>query len=240
LTEQSQFGLRRFGARMWLGGAVVLWGIAQLCMGFAKTWQQLAGLRAVLGAFESALFPGAAYLLACWYPRKSMASRNTIFYMLSAFSSSCTTPLTYCFTLLHRRGGLSGWAWMFILCGVLTIVIGILALLFLVDVPAKATFLTEEERSFVRTRIERDRADSEDDPLTKEKLMRYLGDWQLWLYGVMFMSNNIAACESADPACSLTLTLQTPKRTFSRSFSSRWDSTTSEPCFSVSLCNCRG
>jgi MFS family permease len=38
-----------------------------LGMGFTKDWQTLAGLRALLGAFEATLFPGSAYLIACWY-----------------------------------------------------------------------------------------------------------------------------------------------------------------------------
>lgn len=107
--------MRRFGARFWLGGATLFWGITELCMGFVKTWQQLAGLRALLGAFESALFPGAAYLLACWYPRRYMASRNTIFYMTAACLGSITTPLSYVYALLHKTGGISGWGWLFIL-----------------------------------------------------------------------------------------------------------------------------
>jgi len=65
----------------------------------------------------------------------------------------------------------------------------------LVDVPNKATFLTEEERNFINTRIERDRADAEDDPVTLAKIGTYLCDWKLWLCGIFFMSNNIATCE---------------------------------------------
>jgi MFS family permease len=71
-NPSAQFGLRKFGARYWLGGAVILWGVAQLGMAFVKTWEQLAAVRAVLGAFESALFPGASYLVACWYRELGM------------------------------------------------------------------------------------------------------------------------------------------------------------------------
>lgn len=81
-------------------------------------------------------------------------------------------------------------------CGVLTIIVGIIGVWRLVDVPNKATFLTEEERTLVNTRIERDRADAEDDPITGQKILTYLSDWKLWLYGLMFMSNNLATCES--------------------------------------------
>lgn len=175
----------------------MIWGIIELCMGFVTTWSQLAGLRAALGAFEAALFPGATYLLACWYPRRQMASRTAFFYISSAFVASCTTPLGYCYGLLHRKANLSGWAWMFVFSGILTIIVGLVGFVFLTDVPNKATFLREDERAIVNLRIERDRADSVDDPITWAKTGRYLADWKMWLFGVWFMSNNLATYSQA-------------------------------------------
>jgi MFS family permease len=66
LELPSQIGLRRFGASVWLSSAVTLWGIVLVAMAFVKTWQQLAALRALIGVFEAALFPGCAYLISCW------------------------------------------------------------------------------------------------------------------------------------------------------------------------------
>lgn len=43
----------------------------------------MGAMRALLGIFESCLFPGAAYLIACWYPRKQMARRSAAFYITS-------------------------------------------------------------------------------------------------------------------------------------------------------------
>lgn len=77
-----------------------------------QNWSTLAALRAVLGVFESALFPGAAYLISCWYPRKEMAVRNVVFYITSAVAGSFAKPLGYCFSLLHQKRGMSGWRWM--------------------------------------------------------------------------------------------------------------------------------
>lgn len=34
-------------------------------MAFVNDWKQLSGLRALLGGFESALYPGASFLIAC-------------------------------------------------------------------------------------------------------------------------------------------------------------------------------
>lgn len=65
-------------------------------------------------------------------------------------------------------------------CGILTIIVAIVALIFLVDVPNKAKFLTTEEKEMINTRIERDRADSADDVITGAKVREYLCDWKMW------------------------------------------------------------
>jgi len=163
-----------------------------LCMGFANNWGTLAALRAILGAFESALFPGAAYLISCWYPRRDMALRNVLFYITSSVAGSFAKPLGYAFSLLHGRSGKSGWRWLFIFYGALTIVIGLLAYVLIVDFPDRATFLTNEERHIVTTRIERDRADSKPDPITWKKIGRYAAMPQPWLFAFMFMSTTTA------------------------------------------------
>jgi len=79
-----------------------------IAMGFVKTWNQLAAVRAILGMFEATLFPGAAYLIACWYPRKQMATRNTTFYVISIVISGLSSTLAYGLGLLHGRHGLQG------------------------------------------------------------------------------------------------------------------------------------
>ncbi|GMK56332.1 hypothetical protein CspeluHIS016_0301720 [Cutaneotrichosporon spelunceum] len=189
----SQFGLRAFGARIWLGTAVVLWGAVMLGMGFAQNWYTLAALRAILGMFESALFPGAAFLIQCWYPRKELAFRNVIFYITSSLGSSFAKLIGFGFSHLDGRGGMAGWQWMFILYGILTIFIGLLAYVFLVDVPTKGNFLTEREREIVMTRIERDRADSVPDPLTWPKILAYCCELKSWFIAFAFMSTTMSA-----------------------------------------------
>ncbi|BEI80882.1 hypothetical protein CcaverHIS002_0200420 [Cutaneotrichosporon cavernicola] len=189
----SQFGLRAFGARLWLGSAVFLWGLVMLGMGFAQNWQTLAALRVILGVFESALFPGAAFLISCWYPRKELAFRNVVFYVTSALGSSFAKVIGFGFAHLDGRAGLSGWQWMFILYGIVTILIAILAYIFLVDVPSKAHFLTEREREIVMTRIERDRADSIPDPLTWAKIKQYSCELKSWYFAFAFMSTTTSS-----------------------------------------------
>lgn len=155
-------------------------------MGFVKTWQQLSALRALLGMFEATLFPGAAYLVSCWYPRRKMASRMTYFFIGAMFLQSFSGILSWGISHLHGRNGLHGWQWIFIIYGLLTIAIGLGAILLIVDFPDKASFLSEEQRLMVTTRIERDRRDAVYDKLTVAKVLKHLTDWRIWMFGLFF------------------------------------------------------
>lgn len=49
---------------------------------------------------------------------------------------------------MHGIGGKPGWAWIFILEGLFTVIIGVLSLWVIQDFPETAKFLNEEERAF--------------------------------------------------------------------------------------------
>ena len=84
-------------------------------MGYSHNWSMLAGLRALLGVFEATLFPGAAFLIGCWYPRKQMATRNSFFYTTSIVVSGLSSILGWGISQMDGMRGLGGWQWIFIM-----------------------------------------------------------------------------------------------------------------------------
>lgn len=60
---------RALGPRFHLAGITLLWGSCMIGMGFVKKWDQLAGLRIILGLLEAGFFPSCVYLLSTWYTR---------------------------------------------------------------------------------------------------------------------------------------------------------------------------
>jgi hypothetical protein len=122
-----------------------------------------------------------------------MAMRMVFFYKIASTLSSFSNALGYCFTLLDGRAGLRGWSWVFLFFGALTIVIGLLGYVLVIDFPDKAKFLTPEEANIIKTRLERDRSDSEHDPLTFGKCVHYATDFKVWLYSIFFVSTTLAS-----------------------------------------------
>jgi sugar phosphate permease len=61
--------VRKIGPRIHLAAITLLWGACMTGMGFVKRWDQMAGLRVLLGVLEAGFFPSCVYLLSTWYTR---------------------------------------------------------------------------------------------------------------------------------------------------------------------------
>ena len=78
--------------------------------------------------------------------------------------------------------------------GILTVLIGFAALAWIIEFPDKLLtsnhpFLSKAEVEIVKYRIDRDRKDSDVDPMTWGKVGKHLSDWKLWVYAFLFMSS---------------------------------------------------
>lgn len=65
--------------------------------------------------------------------------------------------------------------------GVLTLVAAAGGMFLIPHFPAKATFLTEEQRSIVQARINADRGDFEEERMNFKALLRHMANWRIWL-----------------------------------------------------------
>lgn len=113
--------LRKVGPRIFLPTITLLWGVtivsvlcickntrtkdSQMSFGFARRWTDLVALRLVLGLFEGGFFPGAVYLLSCWYPRYDLQKRNAVFYLIASLFTSISGILAYGLMQMSGLGG---------------------------------------------------------------------------------------------------------------------------------------
>jgi hypothetical protein len=90
--------------------------------------------------------------------------------------------------------GIAGWRWIFIMQGLITIVVGFIGGITIVDFPEHAAkhskttlpFLNEKEAAFICARIEKDRHDVVAEPFNLGKYMRGILDLKILAFGCLF------------------------------------------------------
>jgi MFS family permease len=135
----------------------------------------------------NSLFPGVAYYITMWYCRHEAQFRQALFFSAASVAGAFSGLLAYGIAHMDGVGGLAGWRWIFILEGILTVIVAILAYFILFDFPETATFLTEEERAFVVYRLKYQGSANEsevkvaqDDTFQWKYVKAAFLDWQIW------------------------------------------------------------
>ncbi|KAI0649776.1 MFS general substrate transporter [Trametes meyenii] len=172
--------LKKFRPSRWLPGLTLAWGIVATLMGLVKTYSQLVIVRVLLGIAESGMSPGIYYLLSLWYPRHMLQWRIGLFWGGATFSGAFTGLLAYGISFMSGKAGLLGWSWIFIIEGLVTVVVAIVAFIVFVDLPETATFLTPKERSFVISRLKNNMSSAgEEENFKWRHIPGALLDWKI-------------------------------------------------------------
>ncbi|KAJ5017750.1 hypothetical protein K4K57_007663 [Colletotrichum sp. SAR 10_99] len=135
-----------------LSGAVIAWGILMLAHLGLRNFAGLMVVRFLLGVTESVVTPGFVLYTSIWYTRKEQVLRTMLWAaMQGAFSIVCSL-LSY--GLGHiTNTALKPWMYIFLVLGILSIIVGVLWLLFMPETPNKARFLTHEEQVIAVQRV---------------------------------------------------------------------------------------
>ncbi|KAL3480870.1 major facilitator superfamily domain-containing protein [Aspergillus californicus] len=184
--------LPKAGAANWLAFLGASFGIILIGMGFTYSWGTMAVCRTLLGIMEAGFLPGCTYLITCWYKRFEVGKRLAAFWLMSVVLNAFAAIFAYALTLLGGTHGLSGWRWIFIIEGAITVGVCTLGWFIIIDFPTKAEgFLSPEEKKFVIDRINDDRGDGEEDELTVKKILHHLKDWRLYFWAFNLMASTL-------------------------------------------------
>ncbi|MCJ2011562.1 MFS transporter [Methylobacterium sp. J-076] len=155
----SNLLLEYIGARKTIARITFLWGLCCVAMMFVTTPLFFYALRLLLGVFEAGFYPGVILFLTYWYPSERRAKVFGLFMSASALAGVIGGPLAGAIVSgMHGVNCWSGWQWVFLLEGIPSILAGIVTLLYLTDRPAKATWLSEEQKALVAADLARDAA----------------------------------------------------------------------------------
>ncbi|KAK7417372.1 hypothetical protein QQX98_004649 [Neonectria punicea] len=167
---------------------MVLWGCCMLGMGFVKNWSGLMAARWFLGVAEAGLFPGINYYLSCWYRRSEFGARAAWFFSAAALAGSFGGLLAAGIEKMNGIADIPGWAWIFILEGLLTIIVGIISFWMVHDFPDEAKFLSDEDRRRVILRLQRDQqASAQHEEFKMKYFWQAVTDWKTYCGMLIYM-----------------------------------------------------
>ncbi|KAH8825764.1 major facilitator superfamily domain-containing protein [Flagelloscypha sp. PMI_526] len=178
--------LKRFNPQIWLPTLTLLWGITTVGQGLVTNQAGIFGIRFLLGTTEAGLFPGVIYVFSVYYKRRERSARVGIFFGGAALAGAFGGILAYAIGKMEGVGGRRGWAWIFILEGIITIAASIFAYWAVPTWSHKTKFLTEPERQVLLQRLREDSDAAEHEKFDWAFVKHAALDHLVWAYAFLF------------------------------------------------------
>ncbi|ORY59712.1 major facilitator superfamily transporter [Pseudomassariella vexata] len=179
--------LKRLTPRIFFTAIILTWGTIMTLTGLCTNYAGLLVARFFLGAAEAGLFPGVNFYLSCWYTGHEIGLRSAMFFSAAALAGSFGGLLAAAIALMDGVAGLAGWAWIFILEGLATVLAGAFCWWMVYDWPDTAGFLTPDERIRVQRRIILSKQNNTAEGFDKRHIYEAIKDWKTYGYMVIYM-----------------------------------------------------
>jgi hypothetical protein len=135
---------------IWAAFCVLGWGVLSTVQAATQNWAGMMALRFLMGVFEIAYGPGVPYLLSFFYLRHELGLRAGLFLSAAPLANTFAGALAYGIT--SGSPAFAKWRVLFLVEGLPTVCMAVVAFFFLPDSPGTAKFLTEEEKDVARRR----------------------------------------------------------------------------------------
>ncbi|KAF2111420.1 MFS transporter [Lophiotrema nucula] len=139
---------------MWLGFLLFAWGCVTIGFAGVQNYATVVVLRFLIGVFEAGFFPGIVYLITIWYPFDQRAVRIALVIAFCNLAGAFGGAIAFGIGHINGAGGLQGFRWLFIIEGIITLLSAFLLWFFLPDYPARARWLSADEKQFAQERLQ--------------------------------------------------------------------------------------
>ncbi|KUI63737.1 hypothetical protein VM1G_10505 [Cytospora mali] len=187
----SQLVSKWMGPDRWIPTQLTIWSIVAASQFWLSGKESFIACRALLGLLQGGFIPDIILYLSYFYKHHELSIRLGYFWTGMSIADIISALLAY--GLLHMRGvaGLAGWRWLFMIEGILTFIIGLLAYLLMPAGPChtaswfrgKNGWFTEREQTIIVNRVIRDDPSKSDmhnrEPVTPKLLWKSLKDFDL-------------------------------------------------------------
>ncbi|MCQ6282416.1 MFS transporter [Bacillus sp. EB600] len=179
----SNILMERFGAKIWITRIMVTWGIVVVLTGFVQSATHLYIVRFLLGVAEAGFFPGIILYLTYWFRSKERGRAYSLFLISMPLAGLIGAPVSTWILDNISWFSFSGWRWMFISEGLLTIILGVICFYYLTNRPRDAKWLTGEEKEWIEQELENERAMNKEEKAPK---MAVLKNGKLWSFAFTY------------------------------------------------------
>jgi MFS family permease len=138
---------------VWLALLLGCWGAVTIGFAGVRNYAAVLALRLLIGIFEAGFFPGIVYLITIWYRHNERALRIALVIAFCNIAGAFGGAIAYGIGHINGAAGLQGFRWLFIIEGLITVVSVLPTLLLLPDYPARAKFLTAEDKRLAEDRL---------------------------------------------------------------------------------------
>jgi ACS family tartrate transporter-like MFS transporter len=154
----SNILLHKIGARIWIGRILITWGMVSASTAFVNSATHLNVVRFLLGVAEAGFFPGMILYLTYWFRQREQAQAVAFFMTAQPISAIIGAPISGLILDHIHWAGFASWRWLFALEAIPAVILGFVVFFLLPNRPEEAKFLSREEKDWLASELERERA----------------------------------------------------------------------------------
>ncbi|CAN9094100.1 unnamed protein product [Alternaria alternata] len=160
---------------------------------FVRTRAQACAVRFLLGVFEAGILPGIAYYLSRFYARAELGFRLGLYIVMAPLAGAFGGLLASAILTLDSVGSLKTWRMIFIIEGIVTVVLALIAFGTMTDRPQSARWLTVSEKAYIEEKLRAERVGSSTvlDKMDKKKLLRGVLNPVTIVTAIIFMFDSV-------------------------------------------------
>ncbi|CAO3580902.1 unnamed protein product [Absidia cylindrospora] len=156
--------VKKVGAHLRIPILMTSWAIVTWAHIFITDFSTFLVVRAFIAITEAGFIPSALAYMTGFYTSRELLTRLAWFWGIQSFASAFSGLISFGVFRLAGIGGLYGWKWLFLIDGIFTQVVGLIAFFYLPASPSKTTsiiwgkkgWFTDRERKIAVTRLIRD------------------------------------------------------------------------------------
>ncbi|KAH9941397.1 major facilitator superfamily domain-containing protein [Amylocystis lapponica] len=188
----SQLISKRVGVDRWVPLQMIMWSIVAISQCKLSGRSSFWATRALLGIFEGGFIPDMVLYLSYFYKGDELPVRLSWFWGSMTFTTIVGALLAAGILRMRGAHGWAGWRYLFLIEGVVTLIVGVIAWFYLPPSPTQTAsifrgrngWFTEREETIIVTRVLRDDPTKSEmhnrQTITWRKFWRSLTDYDLW------------------------------------------------------------